>query len=435
MAISRRSVLITAGAVAVAAPLTGCMRRGRGAAATKEAAAPRPQKEPDATLVIGSIGVSSGLRSTFEKQISLALGEARTDVAIGGGVFGHEVTLLPRITVDSPSADLKPAIAQLAEKGATAVIVSCGDDSLLGAMDAFVEAGIAVISVNSTGRQLRADQVHSAGMLLRLCPTDAIIAKSFAESAAKGGQGLTPGLVAYIGRDTTEGHSLAEELRLRIEPAGGRVFAQHFPEGAPDLGGAIDAIVAQPPSLLVVDAGDETGQIIGAMVSRTLGTDGRPTVDIPVRTTFYNTRSWAADVPGEAMQHVTGCRAGIPAPDRLQNTMLNVDTSLVQAGYDFSGITYDAVVLVALAAQAARSIEGSQIAAALPGLLADGDEIGDYGSGLQLIREGASIQYKGLGGPLKLGKNGDPASAELTTVSFDQAGNIQSESDTTVSLA
>lgn len=436
MTVARRSILRSAALLGAAVPLASCTtgRRGRGTDPTEPSTTPPPE-DPDETLVIGSIGVSSGLFSTFEKHIMLAIGEARTDVNIAGGVFGRDVTLLERVVVDAPGADIAPAIAALRDQGATAIITSCSDESLIAAVPAFVDAGIAVVSVNSTARDLRADEVETEGMLMRISPTDACLAKVFSDAAWNAQPPLAAGTLAFFGRDTMGSASLAEELRLRLEPQGGHLIRTLFPEGASDVGAPVDALMAAPPALVVIDAGDETPQIVTAIATKSLGPDGRPMFDIPLRTTYYNTRSWGEQVPPESLKHATGCRPGIPAPDELVNTMLNVDTSLATSGFEFAGAAYDAVVLIALAAQAARSTEGSQIAAALPSLLTDGEEVADHATGLRQLAAGAQIRYVGRSGPIELGDDQDPVTIDLTDVPYDDAGQMGAPSDSTIDLS
>lgn len=436
MSISRRAVVRSTGALAAGAALSACTRRGRRPEPT-EPTTTTPVPEPEQDLVIGSIGVASGLEAMFDKHISIAIGEARTSIDIGGGVFGRPLQMLPRRYAETPDSDIAPLVQELAAAGASAVVVSCGDPSLLAAMPALAEAGIAVVSVNSTAHELRGKEAGSAGMLFRLAPTARMLAKAFADAAMSGSgqQHATPGTVTYLARDTLAGHSLGEQMRMLIEPAGPWIRQHYFAPGQPDLGGPIDEILAEPPALVVIDAGEETPQIISEIHRRTLGPDGRQQLTIPIRTTYYNSMPWGDQVPPESMEHTTGCRPGDPAPDPLQNLMLNIDTSLASSAYEFAGPSYDAVMLIALAAQTARSTEGSQIASAIAGLLTDGEKVSDYGTAVKLLREGKKVMYQGMSGALTLGEDGDPVSAELTTFGYDEAGAQTEASGSTVDLA
>lgn len=436
MRVSRRDAVRSLGLLAASgAGLTACTRTSRGGRpSTEPVTTTAPPKDPSAPLVLGSIGVASGLESQFEKQISIAIGEARTDVDVAGGVFGRDVTMLPRQVVDAIDTDLTPIVADLARQNASAVVVSCGEPSLRAAMPAFAEAGIAVVSVTSTARDLRAADAGAAGMLLRMAPTDRCLASAFAEASRQAGQGATPGTIAYLGRDSMHGRSLAEELRLQVEPAGGELRPVFFPEGAPDLGAPLDAIAADPPALVVIDAGDETARILSALYARTTGTD-RQHLSVPIRTTYYNSHAWGGRVPGEGMEHVTGTRAGAPPSDALENTLLNIDPSLATAGFDFGGQAYDAVTLLALAAQTAHSLEGSRIAGALPALLRDGTDVTTYADALDRLRDGQDVRYRGASGTLVLGDDGDPVSVDMSTVAFDRTGAVTQVTGATITLS
>lgn len=437
MRITRRTVVRSSGALLAGAALSGCMARGRrrGAPTTTEPETTPPPRDPDVDLVIGTIGLASGLEATFAKQISLAVGEARTDVNIGGGVFGRPLQLPATLIAETPDSDIAPLVQELVDVGASAVVASCGDPSLRAAMPLLADAGIAVVSVNSVARELRDEEAGSAGMLFRLAPTDAMLAKAFVDASASGSQqGAAPRTIAYLARDTMHGRSLGEEMRLLVEPAGGWIRQHYFPAEQVDLGAPMDEIFGQIPALIVIDAGAETPKIISEIHRRSLGPDGRTELTIPIRTTYYNSSPWGDQVPPESMEHTTGCRPGIPAGDGLQDLLLNVDPSLATTGYDFAGQAYDAVLLIALAAQTARSAEGSQIASAIGGLLADGEQVSDYESGLKMLKEGKKVSYLGMSGPIALGDDGDPVSAEITTFGFDEAGNPTEQQDTTIDL-
>ncbi|UYG16426.1 ABC transporter substrate-binding protein [Brachybacterium huguangmaarense] len=432
MPLSRRALIRSA---AVAAAGTGALAScTRGSTRPDRSTAPPPTsapEDPSSPLVLGTIGTSLGLEAMFDKQIAIAVGEAATDVNIAGGVFGQDLVLLERHTIADPGDDLADAIAALAEAGATGVVVSCDDDVLLAAMPAFVDAGMAVVSVTSTSMSLRADDAATSGMLVRLTASDRALAAGFAESAGTGG---AVGSVFYLARDTTSGHSLGAQLRRVVEPAGGTYEERYHAGDQPDLGEPIDAALASGAPLVVVSAGEETSALVGALVAANTGPDGSPLRELAIRTLFYGSAAPGDALPPDTMRSVTGTRAGIPAPDALKNIMLRVDPSLAPDTFDFAGQAYDAVTLLALAAQTAHSAEGTRLAAAIPDLLAEGDEAGSYAEARTLQRDGATARYVGFSGPLELGEDGDPASAEITTVSYDEANTVASTNDVTVTV-
>lgn len=431
---SRRVVVRSVGLLVAATGLTACTRRSRTTKQTEPPSPDGPAKDPGKPLVIGSVGTSIGLESQFEKQISLAIGEARIDVDNAGGVFGRGLELVDRHVVTDPADDLAGYLEELTSRGASAVIMSCDDDVLARAAPAFAAAGIVVVSVTSTSTGVRAEEVATLGLLFRLSLTDRGLATMIGGKVlAAAGEGLEPRSLAYLSRDATQGHSLESALRDVIEPAYGTVpHVQYFAPDAPALD--IPAVLAARPASIVVNGGQgESESILAALHTANLGPDGRPVLDIPMYLTYYNSAAYGDRLPVEALAHASGLRAGaVPSPAHV-DMMLGADPSLGLAGYDFSEEAYDAVVVLALAALSGATVEGTQIAQYIPGILGDGDEVDSYEAGLTSLRDSADIQYVGRSGKIVL-KDGDPISAQLTTVSYSDSNQVENAQSTGVDL-
>ena len=96
--------------------------------------------------------------------------------------------------------------------------------------------------------------------------------------------------------------------------------------------------------------------------------------------------------------------------DRLKG----VDPSLTD--YSYAAESYDAVVLLALAAYAANSTDGTEIAKYLQqvsGGSGDGEKVTSFEDGIKLLDEGKQIDYDGPSGPITFDKNGDPTEATI----------------------
>jgi branched-chain amino acid transport system substrate-binding protein len=84
--------------------------------------------------------------------------------------------------------------------------------------------------------------------------------------------------------------------------------------------------------------------------------------------------------------------------DSLQAAMLAVNPSLTN--FVFGPETYDAVVITALAAEAAGSVAPAEIAAQIPIVTAIGStECSTYAACVGLLKAGESISYRGPSGP------------------------------------
>lgn len=432
---SRRAVSRSLAAGFVGVTLTACTRRtGRG----QQSASPSPDaptKDPGVPLVVGTVGGGYGLEAQFEKQIALGISEARIDVDNVGGVFGRPVELVERYVVTDPADDLAGYVTTLADRGASAAIVSCDEDVLARAMPHFADAGIAVVSVTSTAMGIRADAAATRGLLFRLTVSDRGLARTFGQEAlaTTGDQGLVPRSVAYVSRDSTQGRSLEQELRDVVAPNYGSLVGPFF--FAPDAP-ALDtaALLAAKPSLIVVNGGaQESVAILRSLHDGNLGPDGRPVLRIPVRLGYYNSGAYGDQLPPEALAQVTGTRAGVVPSAEHVDMMLAADTSLGLGGFDFSEEAYDALVVLALSAQSAATVEGTQVAQFIPAVLDGGDEASTVEDALVALRDGGDIHYVGRSGTILL-QDGDPVTAQVSSVTYADNNQVQDVQSSGVDL-
>ena len=91
---------------------------------------------------------------------------------------------------------------------------------------------------------------------------------------------------------------------------------------------------------------------------------------------------------------------------------------------------YDATVALALAAQAAGSLDGAAIRDKLrsigrpPGELVIA-EAGSIANGLRILADGGEINYEGAAMPLDWDENGDLAQGFVAVWQFTEAGSIE----------
>ena len=84
---------------------------------------------------------------------------------------------------------------------------------------------------------------------------------------------------------------------------------------------------------------------------------------------------------------------------------------------DFAAETYDAVVIVALAAGAAKS-DGIDLAREIVGVTKDGTPCATFAACIGVIREGGNPSYSGVAGPRPLNDAGEPDSGNFQVETF-----------------
>ncbi len=99
--------------------------------------------------------------------------------------------------------------------------------------------------------------------------------------------------------------------------------------------------------------------------------------------------------------------------------------------YNYAAETYDAIVLIALAADEAKS-DGSDLADHIVGLTKDGTKCTDYKACADLIAAGKDIDYDGQSGPLDMNGNGEPLQGTYGVLVFGDGNQLDDSLQTFV---
>ncbi len=86
--------------------------------------------------------------------------------------------------------------------------------------------------------------------------------------------------------------------------------------------------------------------------------------------------------------------------------------------YNYAGETYDAFILISLAAQAAGSSEARDFAPYINGLTFGGETCTDFAACLEILNAGGNVDYDGASGPLSFTEAGEPAVASFGLLTF-----------------
>ncbi|MCS6710583.1 hypothetical protein JSY14_00560 [Brachybacterium sp. EF45031] len=432
---SRRHLLRALGIGALgAAGLSGCDLSGL----------PRPGQEdtapsstaPPPALRIAQIGTAVGLEAAHDSVVDLAINEARIDVDLYGRVFDQKLDILQRHVVQDLSEDLSAYAQELAAASTAVAIVHVPDEMLERALPAFVDAGILVVSVNSSAVDLRAGSVDSRGLLARLVASDTVLAQQWtAQAIGSGGRGEDqgePGTIALVAPRGMRGASLESALTSVAGPQGGRLVHRTL-HAADDLGDADEiarAIVATRPALVVLGGGPEEVPLIPALRRAVLGPDGRPTLRLPIAVGPYLSHDHDPDTLGEeGTENLTGVQAGGELNRDLQYKLLARDHSLTD--FSFAHQAYDAVVMVALAALIAGRATGTDIAQQLAGLLEGTEECTTFEECRPAAADGDEIAYRPRSGELRFDETLELVKGSLRTVTWSADGRIEKLSPTT----
>lgn len=91
--------------------------------------------------------------------------------------------------------------------------------------------------------------------------------------------------------------------------------------------------------------------------------------------------------------------------------------------FNYAGETYDAIVVIALAAEMAKT-DGSAMADQIVGITKDGEKCTDFKSCLDIIKAGGDPDYDGQSGPITMNGNGEPLEASYGILQFGEGNKI-----------
>jgi hypothetical protein len=104
--------------------------------------------------------------------------------------------------------------------------------------------------------------------------------------------------------------------------------------------------------------------------------------------------------------------------DRLKQ----VDPNLQD--FNYAGESYDATMLIALAAQSAGSTQATAFGPYVNALTVTGDKCSDFAACLEIINAGGDVDYDGVSGPLSFTDAGEPAQASFGLEQFGTDNKI-----------
>src|SRR3954452_3736513 len=104
--------------------------------------------------------------------------------------------------------------------------------------------------------------------------------------------------------------------------------------------------------------------------------------------------------------------------DRLKQVNPNLQD------YNYAGESYDATMLIALAAQSAGNTQATAFGPYVNAITVTGEKCSDYAACLAIIKAGGDVDYDGFSGPLSFTDAGEPAQASFGLLQFGDDNKI-----------
>jgi branched-chain amino acid transport system substrate-binding protein len=283
-----------------------------------------------------------------------------------------------------------------------------------------MSAGVVEFSPANTSTAFDEGDYSKPDLYFRTAPSDilqgAVIANLLIEDGRQN--------VAILARQDAYGETLASEITKNLEAAGSTVAASVLYSEKDGPGDTQIAEIADANAdAVVLVAFEETTTIVPKLIQAGAGPQ-----DVPTYFVDGNTASYASDtktpLPDGTLKGTKGTIPGADAGQEFKDRLLEVDPALTD--YSYSAESYDSVVVSALAAIAAESDAGEDVASQIPAVTEGGEKCDTFEACAALLKDDpkADIDYDGVSGEIELGETGSPTSASIGIYEYDEANKI-----------
>ena len=361
-------------------------------------------------LVIGDSVPLTGDLADFGPPGDKAAKVAVTQInkAIKADNLDQTVKLLTEDNETSPQAAVSAARKMVADGASCIAGAWASADTLPTARSVAIPDGVLLISPASTSTEITG--LDDDGLVNRTPPADNLQGAALANFVERQ-LGKTKGItVSVAGRNDSYGEGLTDAFAAEWENKGGKVNGPllYDPE-QPSYNSEAQQIVAGNPDAFVIVDFPETFPKVGPALVRT----GKWSPS----DTFVTDGLADSTLASEHQDLTDGFRAtapGTPAQGPASNAFDKLYTSSPPQDVDrqtFDGQNFDAVILCYLAAVAAGSTDGEDMAAELrdvtgpPGKSYSWQQLPEA---VRALQNGDDIDYLGASGEIDLDDNGDP---------------------------
>lgn len=387
---------------ATALTLTGC-------------STPSPYAAGDGVLKIGGVLPLTGSLAFLSPPEIAGVDLAIADINAAGGVLGQPVEWDLQDSSDGDNPAIAPASAtKLIDSGVDAIVGAAASGVTRLIIDQVTKAKVVQISMSNTAPDL--STWDDGGYYFRTAPSDLL------QGAIVGNQIVAAGKenVAIIYQQSPYGEGLVAKAKGTLEAAGATIVSElSFPEGESNFDTIVDQTVAAGADSLLVISYDEFKKIAPALEKK--GFPGSDIFLVDGNLANYSDQGFAS--------YLEGAKGTLPGGE-LNEDLKSRASALYLEKYgeelvEFSYLaeTYDAVMLLALAAEQAKNDSGEAIAANMTSVSTGGEKVSTFAEGLAAIKAGKDIDYEGFSGPIEFDENGDPTGASIGIYQYGSDGN------------
>lgn len=383
-------------------------------------------------IKIGGLFPLTGPLAPYGKEIVKGAQLAVEQINALGGVLGRPLELVVKDTATSPDVGRDAAAKLIEIDGVVAIVGALSSGVTLAVSSVTIPAHIPQISPSSTSPAIT--ELEDDDYVFRTCVSDALQGVVQAQLARE--LGYKKVSIIYV--NNAYGKGLANVFKVYFEDNEHKVVAMiAYEENKPSYRGEVEqALRAGPDAINLIAYPIDGNKIIIEALEE--GFEGK--------FIFTDGMKGEGVTPGPACpeegppeeQYLEGCYGTAPGALEVAARAEFENDYVAQfgpSGIPFRAEAYDAVILIALAIQAAGEASGPAIQAKLrevanpPGVEYT---YGQLAEALQAAAQGQDINYQGVSGPITFDEHGDVVSGaieiwkvencKVTTVRIEEVG-------------
>jgi branched-chain amino acid transport system substrate-binding protein len=396
-------------AAAASLALTAC---GGGDTAAQQSSSAAPSSAPasttasaakgDGTLTIGTVLPQTGSLAFLGPPEFAGVDQAVKEINDAGGVLGKPVTKVHTDSGDTTTNVASQSVDKLVAQKADAIIGAASSSVSESIIDKITGAGVVQFSPANTSDKF--STIDDKGLYFRTAPPDKLQGRVLGDLVVADGNDT----VGILAMQDSYGSGLADQVTKTAEEAGASVVERvDYDPKAAEFSADVAKIKAKNPKAIVLIGFEEGAKVIQELVKQGLTADKVKwyMVDGNMSNTNY------LKMPKGTLKGVKGTIPGAEAPEDFRKKLQELDPKLED--FTYAAESYDAAILISLAAEAAKDDSGQSIAAKLPEVSKGGEKCKTFKECADLLKAGKDIDYDGVSGPIEFNDAGDPAVATI----------------------
>ena len=393
---------------------------GASAAPAVGEAAPTCQGESDGVLRIGGLLPQTGDLAFLgpPEEAGAALGIQ--DVNAAGGVLGKPAEFIAGDSGDGDPDIANPTVDAHLAAGVDAILGAAASGVSLNVIDKITKDNCKIhFSPANTSPEFT--DYDDGDLYFRTAPSDVLQGRVLADLIVEEGHST----VALLARQDSYGEGLLEFTKQPLEEQGAEVVVERvYDPEAQTFSAEVDEVISADPDALVMIGFAESIIIMINLFEQGFTPDKKGIYLVDGN--IGNALGQEFSQPGA----LVGVKGTLPTAELTEDFRARLNGQWQQSAgqaledYSYGPETYDAVVIMALAAEVAGTDDPAQIAAHINGVTREGTECTTYEECKQLVADGEDIDYNGPSGPQEFSQPGEPTAASFAIMSYGDDNQI-----------